>query len=330
MRRAEVERRSSPLAAYASGSRRAIGRSAIECIGQTPLIELSRLHPGPGRILAKLELLQPGGSVKDRAALTMIQRARETGRLQPGQPVVEMTSGNTGAGLAVVCNTLGHPFIAVMSCGNSPERVRMILGLGVELIRVPQVDGRPGQVTGSDLDAARQEALKIAATRDAYFVDQFNNPGNVLAHECGTGPEIWEAVDGEFDAFVAMVGTGGTFVGVSRYLKARSNSVLCAAVEPVGSAIIATGKITEARHIIQGAGYGIVPPLWEPDLADALVTVSDQEARSYKAKLGSAEGIYAGYSSGANVCAAVKLLDNGRLGPDATVVTLLPDTGLKY
>ena len=206
--------------------------SALEQIGQTPLLHLARLHPGPGRVLAKLEFLQPGGSIKDRLALKAIQLARTGGLLQPSQTVVEMTSGNMGAGLAVVCAVLGHPFVAVMSAGNSLERVRMLEGLGARVVRVPQVDGQPGQVTGSDIGAAGVEAKRYAEETGAYYVDQFRNPASVLAYEEGTGPEIWTQTEGRLDAFVAIVGSAGTFVGTSRYLRRMNAQIVCAAVEP--------------------------------------------------------------------------------------------------
>lgn len=304
--------------------------SAIDLVGDTPLVALTRVHAGPGTLLAKAEFMQPGGSVKDRSAARIIQDARLSGRLVAGQPVVEMTSGNMGAGLAVVCNALGHPFIATMSEGNSPARARMMRALGVEVVEVPQVDGRPGEVTGCDVEAAAARARAIAEGRGAFYVDQFNNPSCVLAHVEGTGPEIWKAVGGRIDGFVAAVGTGGTFVGVSRYLKSRSADVGCFAVEPEGSEVLAGKEIRKPRHRLQGTGYGIVPPLWEAELADGFLAVSDAEARRYRDALGRREGLYVGLSAAANVCGAVKLIESGRLGAAPTVVTILCDTGLKY
>ena len=163
-----------------------IHASALDLIGGTPLVELRRLHPGPGRILAKAEHIQPGGSVKDRAALRVIKDARDSGHLAPGQAVLEMTSGNMGSGLAVVCGLLGHPFTAVMPAGNSPERARMLKALGAEVVLVPQVDGRPGEVTGTDVQAAIDVAVDLSKSRGAFYVDQFHNSGCVAAHEEGT------------------------------------------------------------------------------------------------------------------------------------------------
>ncbi len=307
-----------------------ISASALDLIGRTPLVALSRVHRGPGRILAKAEFVQPGGSVKDRAALQVVQDARASGRLAPGQTVVEMTSGNMGAGLAVVCNALGHPFVVTMSEGNSPARARMLAALGAEVVLVTQVDGCPGQVTGADIAAAATRAERIATESNAYYVDQFNNPACVKAHETGTGPEIWEAVGGKLDAFVAAVGTGGTFVGTSRFLKRERPSLWCVAVEPRGAEVLAGKEVTKPCHLLQGTGYGQVPPQWSAELADEFVAVSDQEAVVYRELIARREGLHVGYSAAANVCAAVKLIEAGRLGEDPTIATVLCDTGLKY
>lgn len=303
---------------------------ALELIGQTPLIELTRLSPAGHTLCAKAEHVQPGGSIKDRAAKAIITDARERGDLRPGQPVVEMTSGNMGAGLAVVCNLLGHPFTAVMSKGNSPERVRMMEGFGAEVVLAPQVDGAPGQVTGPDIEAAAEQARALVEERGAFYADQFVNPNCVRAHEEGTGPEIWEALKGRLSAFVASVGSGGTFVGVSRALKARCPEILCAPVEPEGSEVLAGHAVKKARHLLQGTGYGKAPPQWEPALADLYLAVSDEEAVRYRKLLAEREGLYVGFSAAANVCAAVKLMESGRLPRGSVVATVLCDTGLKY
>jgi cysteine synthase len=304
--------------------------SALEQIGNTPLVHLSRIHTGAGRVLAKLEFVQPGGSIKDRPALKSIRLAQAQGVLRSGQAVVEMTSGNMGAGLAVVCGVLGHPFTAVMSAGNSIERVRMLEGLGARVVRVPQIDGEPGRVTGADIRAAGDAAQQIALETGAFFVDQFQNPASALAHEQGTGPEIWTQTGGRLDAFVAIVGSGGSFVGTSRFLKRMNSQIVCAPVEPEQARPLAGIAIQDARHVLQGAGYGSVPPAWDAQLADEFLFVSDQEALEYRRLLAAQEGLYVGFSAAANVCAAIKLLESGRLPTNATVVTLLCDTGLKY
>ena len=260
-----------------------------------------------GRIVTKVEFLQPGGSVKDRAAKAILMAARQDGRLRPGMPVVEMTSGNMGAGLAVVCAALGHPFVATMSAGNSPARARMMEGLGARVVLVPQVDGTPGQVTGPDVAAAAEEAAQIA-------------------HEAGTGPEILAQCDQAVTGWVATVGTGCTFLGVARALKAANPATLCVAVEPEGSAPLAGQPIIKPRHIVQGTGYSLIPPHWDAGLMDLGLT----DTEDWHHRLATREGPYVGYSAAANVCAAAKLLVSGRLGPDATVATVLCDTGLKY
>lgn len=283
--------------------------------------------PG-GRIVAKAEYLQPGGSVKDRAALAAIEGARGRGALQPGQTVVEMTSGNMGAGLAVVCGALGHPFVAVMSAGNSPQRATMIRGLGAEVVLVPQVDGTPGRVTGADIAAAADRARAIAADRSAFFVDQFANADCVAAHETTTGPEL-RAAFGRIDAFVACVGSGATLIGVLRDLKRHDPQVRGVAVEPHGAAVLAGEPVVKPAHLLQGTGYGSIPPLWDRSLVDGFVAIDDDEATAERAALGRC-GIYAGFSSAANVAAARRVLVGGTLREDAIVATILCDTGLKY
>src|SRR5215469_3357244 len=213
--------------------------SALDLIGHTPLIALDRVHAGPVRILAKAEFMQPGGSVKDRAARAILLAARADGRLTPGAPVVEMTSGNMGAGLAVVCAALGHPLIVTMSAGNSPQRARMLESLGAEVVIVPQVAGEPGQVTGPDIAAAARVAKMIAAERNGFYVDQFHALEGKLAHETGTAQELLDAAGGLIDGWTACVGTGCTFLGVARTLRRNNPRVVCGAVEPVGCQVLA-------------------------------------------------------------------------------------------
>jgi len=301
---------------------------ALALIGNTALVALRRVHRGPGFLLAKAEFLNPGGSVKDRAALRAIVAARESGALRPGGHVVEMTSGNMGAGLAVVCAALGHPLTVAMSNGNSPRRAEMLRGLGAEVELVPQVEGEPGRVTGADIDAAVGVARRLAVERAAFYVDQFNNPACVEAHELGTGPEIWRQTGTRVDAFVALVGSGGTFVGTMRALKGYRPTIEGIAVEPLGAEILAGGQVTKARHLLQGGGYGVVPPRWQPELMSAALAVSDEEAADYRRRLGSAEGLYVGFSAAANVAAAARYLRDR--GPQTVAVTVLCDSGLKY
>lgn len=304
--------------------------SALDLIGRTPLIALDRAYSGPGRILAKAEFLQPGGSVKDRAARAILLAARVDGRLRPGAPVVEMTSGNMGAGLAVACAVLGHPLVVTMSAGNSTQRVRMLEALGAEVTLVPQVDGAPGQVTGADVAAATEVARHLAAERGGFYVDQFNALEGLSAHENATGPEIWEQADERVDVWVACIGTGATFLGVAAALRTRNPHIVCAAVEPAGCEPLAGQRVVKSRHLLQGTGYGAVPPHWNPALMDLSIAVTDDDAEHWRRLLATREGLYVGYSAAANVCAAACLLASGKLSAEAVAVTVLCDTGLKY
>lgn len=305
--------------------------NALALIGNTPLILLKNINQtGAGNLFAKLESVNPGGSIKDRPALKIIESAYRESKLIKGQVVVEMTSGNMGSGLAVVCNLFRNPFIAVMPSGNSHARVKMLEALGAKVILVPQVDGTQGQVTGSDIEAAVIKAKEITQETQGFYVDQFNNIGSVLAHFENTGPEIWRDMNGEIDAFLAAVGSGGTFVGCSRYLKCKKTNIHCVAVEPLGQEILAGKNIYKQKHIIQGTGYGFIPPHWENNLVDSFIAVSDEEAAQYRKLLAHREGLDVGFSSGANVCAAIKLLESRSLPTNANVVTILCDLGLKY
>jgi cysteine synthase A len=305
-----------------------ITTSALDLINNTPLLALDRIHAGPGRLLAKAEFVQPGGSVKDRAAHAILLAAKADGRLQPGAPVVEMTSGNMGAGLAVACAVLGHPLVVTMSAGNSVQRARMLEALGAEVVLVPQVDGIPGQVTGADVAAAADIAQSLAAERQGFYVDQFNAHECVEAHETTTGPEIWAQAGGKVDAWVAAVGSGATFIGVAAALRQRNPRILCAAVEPVGCQPLAGLPVLKPRHLLQGTSYGSVPPHWDAALMDMSLPVDEVE--HWRQMLATQEGLHVGYSAAANVCAASALLRSGRLSPDAIAVTVLCDTGLKY
>lgn len=307
-----------------------IRAGAIALIGRTPLVRLARIAGGRGTLLAKAEFMQPGGSVKDRAALAAIEAARTGGALQPGQPVAEMTSGNMGAGLAVVCAALGHPLHVFMSAGNSIERVRMLEALGAIVTRVPQIDGEPGRVTGADIEAAAAAARAFARERGAFYVDQFHNPATVRAHEQGTGPELWSQCGGRLDAFVAIVGSGGTFVGTSRFLKCQRPAPRCFAVEPEGAPVLAGRPVTRPQHLLQGAGYAIVPPQWDGALCDGTLAVSDDEAVAMRRRLAAEEGLHVGFTAAANVAASLQLFDRGLVPRGEVVATVLCDTGLKY
>lgn len=307
-----------------------IKSSAIELIGNTPLVALDRLYPGPGRILAKCEFMNPGGSIKCRASLNMVKTAIESGDLEPGRPVIEITSGNQGCGLAVVCSVLGHPLTVVMSKGNSVQRCIHMEALGTNCIRVPQVEGTYGSVTFRDVRAGEEVCEKIVKETNAFYVCQFNNPANVLAHYNTTGPEIWRQTGRRINAFVTTVGTGGTVTGVSKYLKEQDPTIKTFVVEPEGAAAIKGEPVTKPLHLLQGSGYGCVPELFNYEYLDEVVTVTDDEVMEYKKLIGEKEGLFVGYTSAANVAAAVKILKSGKLPEDAWVATILFDTGLKY
>ncbi|MCL4808846.1 MAG: cysteine synthase family protein [Thermoanaerobaculia bacterium] len=305
--------------------------SVVEAIGETKLVELSRITRGAeGRILAKLEYLNPGFSKKDRIALQMIEDAEADGSLRPGQAVVELTSGNTGTGLAIVCGVKGYPFVAVMSKGNSVERARMMSALGAEVVLVDQLpDSVPGQVSGGDLDLVEAEAQRITRERGAFRADQFLLRANVRAHLLHTGPEILRQAGTRVDAFCDFVGTGGSFTGCAMAFKAANPSTLCFVVEPEGAAVLAGKPVTNPGHRIQGGGYSRAElPLLSRDLVDGCRAVSGSPAGAPARRLAREEGIFAGFSSGANVAAALRLL--ATTCPGATVAVLLCDSGLKY
>ena len=307
--------------------------SAIEAIGSTPLVELSRLaHGSGGRLLVKLEYLNPGFSKKDRIARQIIEDAETDGSLRPGQTVVELTSGNTGTGLAIVCGVKGYPFVAVMSKGNSTERARMMRALGAEVVLVDQLPGsRPGQVSGGDLELVEREAQRIVRERNAFRADQFHLRGNFRAHYLHTGPEILRQAGGgvRIDAFCDFAGTGGTFAGTSAALKEAHPAIRCYVVEPAGAAVLAGKPVTNPNHRIQGGGYARPDLVFvEPQYVDGHLQVSDDEAIAVARRLAKEEGIFGGFSSGANVAAALQLLAGPMRG--ATVVTVINDSGLKY
>jgi cysteine synthase A len=305
--------------------------SVVQAIGNTPLVALDRLTARlglEGRILAKLDNLLPGHSKKVRAARAILEKARADGTLRPGQTVVELTSGNMGTGLAVVCAVLGHPFVAVMSAGNSPERAAMMRALGAEVVLVPQAPGgRKGQVTGADLALVEAEAQALTQTRGAFRADQFANPGNPLAHEAQTARELWDQSGGTITAFCDFVGSGGTLAGVARALGPRG--VRCYAVEPDGAAVLSGQPATHPDHPIQGGGYAMadLPHLRGLALAGHL-TVTGAQARDMARLLARTEGILGGYSAGANLAGAIALLRGPERG--GTVAITVCDSGMKY
>jgi cysteine synthase A len=305
--------------------------SIIHAIGGTPLVELSRLTQAlglQGRILAKLDYLLPGFSKKDRAARAIIEAARSEGVLTAGQPVVELTSGNMGTGLAIVCGVLGHPFVAVMSAGNSTERARMMRALGAEVVIVPQAVGSPaGQVSGADLALVEAAAQRLAIERGAFRADQFAHPGNPEAHENGTAPEIWAQSEGQVTVFCDFVGSGGTLGGAARFFDRQG--VRSYGVEPEGARVLRGETLCQGHHPIQGGGYAMpdLAHLKDAPIAD-YIGVSGAEARDCARLLARTEGIFAGFSAGANLAAAVRLLKGPEQG--GCVAIVMCDSGLKY
>jgi cysteine synthase A len=304
--------------------------SVLEAIGNTPLVQLSRMTRSlSGRILLKLDYLNPGFSKKDRAALGIIEEAERSGILRAGQTVVELTSGNMGTGLAIVCAVKGYPFVAVMSRGNSAERARMMRALGAEVVLVDQAPGsQSGQVSGEDLRLVEERAREIAQERDAFRADQFLREGSWRCHAETTGPEILRQA-GRVDAFCDFVGSGGTYRGCAQSFRTANPSVRCYVVEPEGAAALAGQSITRPNHRIQGGGYSISDINFLRDVpVDGYLQIGDEEAIDCARRLAAEEGIYAGFSTGANLAAALRLLKGAHCGQ--TIVTIACDSGLKY
>ncbi len=296
-----------------------IAASVIDLIGNTPLVRLNRICPaGSAEIVAKLESSNPGGSVKDRIALSMVEDAERTGALKPGATIVEPTSGNTGIGLAVVAAVKGYNLILTMPDDMSAERRKLLQRYGAQIVLTPAIEGMTGAVFAAE---------ELAAKNPSYFMpQQFNNPANPEAHRRTTATEILRDTDGELDAFVAGVGTGGTITGVGEVLKEKLPDVLIVAVEPTRSPVLAGGK--PGLHAIQGIGASFVPSVLNREVYNELIAVKDAEAIESTKQLSRTEGILAGISSGANVFAALQVAQ--RLGEGKRVVTILPDTGERY
>jgi cysteine synthase len=296
-----------------------IVNSVLDLIGDTPLVRLNRLPlPGSATVLAKLESRNPGGSVKDRIALAMIEAAEAAGRIKPGDTLVEPTSGNTGIGLALVAAVKGYHLILTMPETMSLERRRLLARFGAELVLTPGPAGMNGAVQGA-------EAL-VKENPGYYMPQQFSNPANPAVHRRTTAEEIWAATGGNVDAIVAGVGTGGTITGVGQVLKARRPGVLVIAVEPIKSPILHGGK--PGPHGIQGIGANFIPAVLDTKLLDEVIDVADEDAQATSARLAKEEGLLVGISAGANVFAALQVAR--RLGTGKVVVTVLPDTGERY
>ncbi len=293
--------------------------SVLELVGQTPLVALSRVVPaGAARVWGKAEHLNPGGSVKDRICLAMIERAEREGTLRPGMTVVEPTSGNTGIGLAWVCARKGYDLVLTMPASMSLERRALLQAYGAEIVLTD-----PERV----MEGAIEEAQRIVRERGAFMPQQFDNPANPEAHARTTAREILDAFgEDRIDAFVASVGTGGTVSGVGRALRAHDSGVLVVAVEPEASPVLSGGEPGPTK--IQGLNAGFVPGNYDPSVVDEVRLVSDRQAWEMKRRLAREEGLLVGISAGGNVAAAAALAQE--LGPGKNVVTVLCDTGERY
>jgi len=290
-----------------------------EGIGDTPLVRLNRLSPPNGAtIYGKAEFYNPGGSVKDRICLNMIDEAEKQGLLKAGSTIVEPTSGNTGIGLALVSAVRGYKLILVMPEGMSLERASLLSSYGAQLVLTPARDGMRGSI---------KEAESILEQNPEYFMpNQFSNPANPAMHRKTTALEIWDALEGKVDAFVAAVGTGGTITGCGEVFKEKNANIKIVAVEPSGSPVLSGGEA--GPHKIQGIGAGFVPKVLNTSILDQIMTVTDEEAYQTTKQLAKKEGLLVGISAGANVFAAQKIAES--LGPGKNVVTILCDTGERY
>ena len=296
--------------------------SADQLIGKTPLLELVHIEKEESleaRVLGKLEYFNPAGSVKDRIAKAMIDDAEAKGLLKPGSVIIEPTSGNTGIGLASVAAARGYRIIIVMPETMSVERRQLMKAYGAELVLTEGAKGMKGAIAKAD-----ELAKEIP---DSFIPGQFVNPANPTVHKATTGPEIWEDTDGKVDIFVAGVGTGGTITGVGEYLKSQNPAVKVVAVEPAGSPVLSKG--TPGAHKIQGIGAGFVPDVLDTKIYDEIIPVENDDAFVTGKKIGKAEGVLVGISSGAAVWAAIQLAKRPE-NKGKTIVALLPDTGDRY
>ena len=294
--------------------------SVTELIGGTPLVRLQRLEgSSKAQVLAKLESMNPGASVKDRIALGMIDAAERDGRLGPESVIIEPTSGNTGVGLALVCAARGYRLILTMPDTMTVERRKLLSAYGAELVLTPGSEGMRGAI-------AKAEEIQ-AATPGGLILQQFENPANPQAHRETTAEEIWRDTDGQVDVVVAGVGTGGTITGLAQALKPRRPGLRAIAVEPAGSPVLSGGQ--PGKHGIAGIGAGFVPGVLATDLLDEIITVADADARETARRLAREEGLLVGISAGAAAWAALELATRPDMA-GACIVVLLPDTGQRY
>lgn len=296
--------------------------SVEQLIGNTPLVELTQIEKELGlkaKLIAKLELFNPAGSVKDRVALAMINDAEKRGVLNKDSVIIEPTSGNTGIGLASVAAARGYKLIIVMPDSMSVERRQIMKSYGAQLVLSPGAKGMPGAI-----ELANQLA---ASTPNSFIAGQFVNPANVMAHYTTTGPEIYFATDGKVDIFVAGVGTGGTITGTGKYLKEQNSKIKVVAVEPATSPVLSKG--VKGPHGIQGIGAGFVPDILDTGIYDEIIPVKDEDAFTYDRLMGKREGVLVGISSGAALAAAVELAKREE-NAGKQIVVLMPDTGDRY
>ena len=292
----------------------------LQQIGATPLVEISnRLNKAGARVLAKVEYFNPGGSVKDRIALAMVEAAEKDGTLQPGATIIEPTSGNTGVGLALVSAVKGYKLILTMPETMSMERRKLAAAYGAQIVLTPGADGMQGAID-------KAEALKTATT-GAVILQQFENPANPSFHYRTTGPEIWTQTEGAVDAFVAGVGTGGTVTGTGRFLKEQNPGVKIVAVEPDASPVLSGGQ--PGVHRLQGIGAGFIPKVMDMSVIDEVIAVGAEDAGLTARAAASQEGLLVGISSGAALWGALELAKRTEF-EGKTIVVLLPDTGERY
>ena len=302
--------------------------SLLEAIGNTPLVKLNKISQKvKANIFAKLEFMNPGGSVKDRIARYMIEKAEQQGKLRPGDIIIENSSGNTAIGLAMVAIQKGYKCKIVIRDTTSNEKIRMLQHLGAETILVD------ASLPPEDENSYNNFAYHLAKrTPNSYYVDQHNNPDNNEAHYKTTGPEIWEQTAGRIDYFVCGIGTGGTLCGAGRFLKEKKPDIKLIAIDPVGSVFydyFKTGKKIEAkRYQLEGLGDEFILPTVEFELLDDMIQVDDQTAFAYARKLAQQEGIIAGGSSGANLYGALKVAES--VDREVNIVTVFPDSGFRY
>lgn len=297
-------------------------QSVEKLIGHTPVVELARIRESEGlkaSLFAKLEMMNPAGSAKDRIAVSMLDQMEKDGKLLPGQTVIEPTSGNTGIGLAAVCAVRGYRLMIVMPDSMSPERIKTMKAYGAEVILTPGARGMAGSI-----EKAKEINKEIPGS---VIAGQFDNPANPLAHYQTTGPELYEDMDGKIDLFAAGIGTGGTISGTGKYLKEKIPGIRIIGVEPAGSPVLSGGSA--GKHDLQGIGAGFVPEILDRDIYDEILTITDEEAYCYGRMLAEQEGILAGITSGAALCAGVKLAKRPE-NEGKNIVILLPDSGVRY